>query len=108
MAGLDQDNFSNISWHSDHPGAAMGGGPANPAGGRDGASDSEAVDTRHAPREPEPNYNRLDAHGIGDETLECTVSAPIKENDGTKDAFVSYLITTNVCLSPERPDLDYI
>ncbi|KAL8285429.1 hypothetical protein RB601_006278 [Gaeumannomyces tritici] len=99
MAGLDQDNFSNISWHSDHPDAAMGGGPANPAGGggsHDGAaSDSEAADTRHAPREPEPNYSRLDAHGIGDETLECTVSAPIKENDGTKDAFVSYLITTN-------------
>lgn len=34
----------------------------------------------------------------GDEVLECTVSDPHKENDGTKDAYVSYLITTNVCL----------
>ncbi|POR33309.1 Vacuolar targeting protein Atg24, putative, partial [Tolypocladium paradoxum] len=34
-----------------------------------------------------------------EERLECRVGAPLKENDGSKDAFVSYLITTNV-LSP--------
>ncbi|RDA85925.1 hypothetical protein CP532_0795 [Ophiocordyceps camponoti-leonardi (nom. inval.)] len=31
----------------------------------------------------------------GGERLECTVSSPLKENDGGKDAFVSYLITTS-------------
>ncbi|PNY21861.1 Uncharacterized protein TCAP_07210, partial [Tolypocladium capitatum] len=29
------------------------------------------------------------------ERLECAVGSPLKENDGGKDAFVSYLITTN-------------
>jgi len=37
----------------------------------------------------------LDLAGVGDGTLECTVTSPIKENDGTKDIFVSYLVTTN-------------
>ena len=39
----------------------------------------------------------VDLGGIGDGVLECTVDSPLKENDGTKDAYVSYLITTHVC-----------
>ena len=42
--------------------------------------------------------DRVDLGGIGDGRLECTVEAPLKENDGTKDAYVSYLVTTHVCL----------
>jgi hypothetical protein len=38
----------------------------------------------------------VDLGGIGDGILECTVDSPLKENDGTKDAYVSYLITTIV------------
>lgn len=38
----------------------------------------------------------VDLAGIGDGILECTVDSPLKENDGTKDAYVSYLITTHV------------
>ena len=41
----------------------------------------------------------VDLGGIGDGFLECTVDSPLKENDGTKDAYVSYLITTTVGLS---------
>lgn len=44
--------------------------------------------------------DRVDLGGIGDGRLECTVEAPLKENDGTKDAYVSYLVTTHVCLQP--------
>ena len=29
-----------------------------------------------------------------DGLLDCTVTSPRKENDGSKDAFVSYLVTT--------------
>lgn len=29
-------------------------------------------------------------------TLECTVDTPLKENEGTKDVFISYLVTTHV------------
>ncbi|KAG9230844.1 putative sorting nexin-4 [Amylocarpus encephaloides] len=37
----------------------------------------------------------MDLAGVGDGTLECTVSSPLKENDGSKDAYVSYSVTTN-------------
>lgn len=41
--------------------------------------------------------DHLDLAGIGrDGTLNCMVDAPQKENDGTKDAYVSYRITTQV------------
>ncbi|EEH36606.1 autophagy-related protein 24 [Paracoccidioides lutzii Pb01] len=36
-----------------------------------------------------------DLAGIGDGMLECTVDSPLKENSGTKDAYISYLITTH-------------
>ena len=45
----------------------------------------------------------VDLAGIGaDGSLECTVDTPLKENDGTKDAYVSYLVTTHVCTSNHR------
>lgn len=36
------------------------------------------------------------AAGILEGVLECSVDTPMKENDGTKDAYVSYLVTTHV------------
>ena len=38
----------------------------------------------------------VDLAGIGDGRLDCTVDKPLKENDGTKDAYISYLVTTQV------------
>lgn len=44
------------------------------------------------------NADALDLAGIGIEgTLDCTVDSPLKENDGSKDAYVSYRVTTHVC-----------
>ena len=43
-----------------------------------------------------PKADAVDLAGIGSGYLECEVGSPLKENDGTKDAFVSYLVTTNV------------
>ncbi|AEO53104.1 hypothetical protein MYCTH_2293999 [Thermothelomyces thermophilus ATCC 42464] len=82
MAVLDQDNFSNISWHSEqNPDAA---GPSTSASSHDRSHEARTGDGRHV------------GHGhLGHEILECVVSDPHKENDGTKDAYVSYLITTN-------------
>ncbi|KAI5285394.1 intercellular trafficking and secretion [Ascosphaera acerosa] len=37
---------------------------------------------------------------LDDGVLECTVDAPLKENDGTKDAYISYLVTTHVSDRP--------
>ena len=43
----------------------------------------------------------VDAGGV----LECIVDTPLKENDGTKDAYISYLVTTHVGLAdmPSHP-----
>ncbi|KAK4149964.1 LETM1-like protein-domain-containing protein [Chaetomidium leptoderma] len=100
MAVIDQDNFSNISWHSElnHDSA--------------GPSTSASHDPAHS---PDYSNNRSDGNRTGDERgldhghaggeiLECTVSDPHKENDGTKDTYVSYLITTNTTFSTfQRP-----
>ncbi len=94
MARVDQDNFSNISWQSEGPGAASSSsGPS-----RDGPPGPEQANGREQQQqlEPQPNLDRLDAGGLGSDTLECIVSAPITENEGTSTNFVSYLVTTNV------------
>ena len=85
MAVADQDDFSTISWHSQN-------GPPPP-------KDTDATEAGNAPTaRPEmassPSIGRDDASFS--EQLECTVSSPVKENDGSKDSFVSYLITTQV------------
>lgn len=92
MAVIDQDNFSNISWHSDqnHPGGTSHPGPLD-------GQDPDSPDVK--PSQPEgtnPVDNQSLDPGAGSEVLECTVSEPLTENAGTKDAYVSYLITTNV------------
>src|SRR4051794_34603675 len=43
------------------------------------------------------NATSLDLAGVGEARLECTVGHPLKENDGSKDAYISYLVTTHVC-----------
>ena len=77
-------NFSNVLW-SDHIQDQTDRSHSPPDPERPGISmDGPGTDIPHEP------------HALGSERLDCTVTAPIKENDSTKDAFVSYLITTNV------------
>jgi sorting nexin-4 len=47
------------------------------------------------------NADAGDLAGIGDGRLECVVDTPQTENQGTKDAFVSYLVTTDVSFPGE-------
>ncbi|PKS09859.1 hypothetical protein jhhlp_004482 [Lomentospora prolificans] len=87
MAVMEQDTFSNVSWQSDH---------GEPSPGSSSRTD-EAVDNVDNGLVGESDIHGggdLGGHLLGPEKLECSVSSPIKENDGTKDAFVSYLITT--------------
>ncbi|KND88344.1 Sorting nexin-4 [Tolypocladium ophioglossoides CBS 100239] len=90
MAGTDQDHaqdsgFSNVSW-SEHV---------------------HEQTSRAAPPGEEPRGEPArEAEALGEERLECTVGAPLKENDGSKDAFVSYLITTNVVARVVRREAD--
>jgi len=97
---MEHDDFANVSWQGNPAGQgtrssvaslradAEVGGPGNANGKRHGRAGLQAGRKADA----------MDLAGVGDGVLECTVTSPIKENDGTKDAFVSYLVTTNVCL----------
>ncbi|KAI1202768.1 hypothetical protein F5X97DRAFT_285642 [Nemania serpens] len=88
MAVIDQDNFSNISWQSETNNGAEAG--QSTASMPDiGAEPPSSEDQRHG-----QDLEQQDP-GLSGDILECTVSEPHKESDGTKDAFVSYLITTN-------------
>ena len=93
MAVVDADTFSSVSWQDDD--AAGGAYPP-----QNTMADSEPEQPVNAGLAEEIRANEL----FGGEILECTVSHPVKENDGTKDAYVSYLITTNVGFDwPPRP-----
>ncbi|KAM7193587.1 PX domain containing protein [Naviculisporaceae sp. PSN 640] len=88
MAVLEQDDFSNISWNSEQnsgPGAS-GSGHQYPSGSSRSPTGRPSGESGHE-------------QGRSGEILECVVSDPHKENDGTKDAYVSYLITTNTTFS---------
>lgn len=92
MARIEQEDFSSVSWNSERaaerPPSQSQAPPAGDAPDSNGYQGQEA--------------NHLDA-GLGEEVLECTVSQPLKENEGSKDVFVSYLISTYVCLESEQP-----
>jgi sorting nexin-4 len=76
----DQDHFSNVTW-SDHVQEQTARASADE---QDGLAEAQSTTADQ------------DVQKLVGERLECTVTSPIKENDGSKDAFVSYLITTNV------------
>ena len=98
----DNGGFDSVQWERDREGQApeestsvssfptQSSLPDRSASrGRNGSASSEpqAGDTADA----------VDLAGIGPEgILECIVDTPLKENDGTKDAYVSYLVTTHV------------
>jgi hypothetical protein len=79
MARMDHAEFSNVSWQSQQDQDA--GSSSHTMGNNDDADDDDG----------------RNASGF-QFRLECTVTHPIKENDGTKDAFMSYLVTTTVRL----------
>ncbi|KAH9892953.1 hypothetical protein F4778DRAFT_301597 [Xylariomycetidae sp. FL2044] len=87
MAVIDQDNFSSISWHSDHHTA----GPAT------SSASTPTLEVEPPSAEEQHHGEELERQdpGLSGDILECIVNEPRKESDGTKDAFVSYLITTH-------------
>lgn len=92
MARMEQENFSSVSWQSERHNE-----------GTTSASEASATTNFDTSENDQPvqDEGQLDpATGLGDEVLECTVTHPLKENEGSKDVFVSYLITTYVSSSP--------
>jgi sorting nexin-4 len=96
---MDNDDFANVSWQNDGHGNQIQGAEEDFTD----SSDHAGVNQNNAQKgrggsHLGPNVDQLDLAGVGSGVLHCDVSTPLKENDGTKDAFVSYLVTTNVSM----------
>jgi len=64
------------------------------------ANAKERRQDSHNGTQQDHNADRVDLAGIGNEGfLICTVDKAQKEAEGTKDVYVSYLITTHVYLT---------
>ena len=99
------DDFDNVSWRNEPVGE-----PSTPA-----ATPHSNMDVRDIQPRPKSkrrssstvqqaghNADAVDLGGIGEGRLDCSVGKPLKESDGTKDAYVSYMVTTNVCSLLQR------
>jgi len=94
------DDFADVSWQnkpSSRGGALPIGSPRDEV--EDGLGNINGQ--RHGSvGQLGRNPDAMDLAGVGEGILECTVTSPLKENDGTKDVYVSYLVTTHVCAFP--------
>lgn len=98
---MDHGDFDSVSWRNDpdsdssRPATSGSGVGETQRPSRDVNGKKRMTSTG---KESQAGLlaNAMDLTGIGDGVLECTVDTPLKENDGTKDAYVSYLITTHV------------
>ncbi|MCJ1463660.1 intercellular trafficking and secretion [Pseudocyphellaria aurata] len=94
---MDND-FDSVSWRNEPESDNSRPNTAGPSDvdGRDFRSGSNGKKniSISSPQLGE-NADGVDLGGVGDGRLDCTVDKPLKENDGTKDAYVSYLVTTH-------------
>ncbi len=90
---MDND-FDSISWRNEPEGESSG---PNTAEREFSSSNGKRRMSTPLPQTGQ-NADAVDLAGIGDGRLDCIVDTPLKENDGTKDAYVSYLVTTHVRL----------
>lgn len=96
---MDNGEFDSITWAND--GDTHESNPSRkrtPSGERSRARPTSTGKQKatHIEHQAGPNADALDLAGVGDGRLDCKVDSPQKENEGTKDAFVSYLVTTHV------------
>ena len=101
---MDQhDDFDNVSWRNDPESDASrpttsGTDAEEPYKHDQDTNGKRRMSSAHEEPQAGPLADAVDLAGIGDGVLECRVDSPLKENDGTKDAYISYLVTTNVSL----------
>lgn len=99
---MDQhDDFDSVSWKHDPDSDVSRPTTSDTDGEEPHRFDRDTNGKRRmssAHEEPQAGSlaDAVDLAGIGDGVLECRVDTPIKEGDGTKDAYISYLITTHV------------
>lgn len=100
VEAMDENQFDSVSWQREDLQQREEQLPTSspqestlPIRSASGRRNTNASDEPQAGE----HADGVDLAGVGDGLLECNVEQPLKENDGTKDAYVSYLVTTNVC-----------
>ena len=96
---MDND-FDSVSWQNDEaetessrPNSTITTEPGDPVYG---ANASGKRKVSRSPHQAGSQADAVDLAGVGEATLDLKVDSPLKENDGTKDAYISYLVTTHV------------
>lgn len=102
---MDNDDFDNVSWRNEPTSETSR--PNTSASVQSPNSKNTGSRSRRTPSHEQPQAGQdadaVDLAGIGEYgRLDCTVGSPLKENDGTKDAYISYLVTTQVALPTPR------
>lgn len=91
------DTFDSVQWRSEDEDSDNS--RPTTAGADDGGSSRgyqvASLNPHEAPQAGS-NADAIDMAGVGNGTMVTSVSDPQTENDMTKDAFVSYLVTTDV------------
>ncbi|KAJ5136256.1 hypothetical protein N7448_004810 [Penicillium atrosanguineum] len=96
----EHDDFDSVSWKHD-PDSDISRPTTSGTDAEEPHKDSHDSNGKRrmssAQEEPQagPLADAVDLAGIGDGVLECQVDTPMKESDGTKDAYISYLVTTH-------------
>ena len=102
---MDND-FDSVSWQNDDPDSDTSRPsthvvpePGEPVYGKNASGKRRAS---HSSNQAGFQADAVDLAGLGGARLDLKVDTPLKENDGTKDAYVSYLVTTHVCQALAR------
>ena len=96
---MDNDDFDNVSWRNEPSNSDSR--PQTSSSVQSPSNQHTASRSRRRTSHGQPQAGQdadaVDIAGIGEYgRLDCTVGSPLKENDGTKDAYISYLLTTQV------------
>jgi sorting nexin-4 len=99
-----EDNFDSVQWRDDDDDSVddFTHHTTAKSPGLNGGGPSSSKE----PLQAGPNADKLDLAGVGRGKLETFVSDPQTESEGTKDAYVSYLVTTEV--NAHHPFHDFV
>ena len=92
-----ENDFDSVSWQNEPD---SDGSRPNTSQSNYEASSSARKAVSGGSAQAGHQADEVDLAGIGEGSLDCKVDTPLKENDGTKDAYVSYLVTTHVRWRP--------
>ena len=97
----EESGFDSVQWdRNEHPPLSPAGQPYEEASLPHRSLSERRLSSNSSEPQVSNNADEVEVPGLGMEgTLECSVDSPTKENDGTKDAYVSYKVTTHVCAS---------